>query len=255
MIQFLKNLKNLFLYKFKYFFFPSIDKNNDINFFIVKELRSSGIYVDHNFIDKNESAKNLINFYNEKIDKNLLCEFIKKSCRNDKKASYKIKITNFFDKQLLLNFAEDIFFKENIQQYFGFEPYLREINVAADIKNHFSKQPIFTQNFHRDADDIKLVKIFFYLTDVDEENGPFQFLSETHKDPWNNPRSFAEKDILIKFNTKKLVSCIGKQGTLVIADTNGLHRGLILKKNYRYMLTAMYTSQKPYFGKLKEIIQ
>jgi hypothetical protein len=255
-MQYLKNLKNFLRHKFiSYFFFPKINIKNDLNFPVAKQLRSTGIYIDQNFLDKNESARNLINFYNNKINKDLLNEFIQKSCFDAKKSSYKIKITKFFDKNLLLNFAEDVFFKESIQQYFGFEPYLREINVAADIKNKFFNEPVFTQNFHRDYDDVKLVKIFFYFTEVDEENGPFQFLSQTHRHPWNNIRSSAEKDILKRFSIKNLISCVGKQGTLIIADTNGLHRGLILKKNYRYMLTAMYTSHKPYYGKLREIVQ
>ena len=70
---------------------------------------------------------------------------------------------------------------ENISQYFGFKPYL-EVS-GSDYKNELSDIPIIL-NFHRDPDDVKLTKIFFYLNDVSINNGPFQFIKTSHLKPW-----------------------------------------------------------------------
>tara|TARA_A100001015_G_scaffold193605_1_gene215767 strand:- start:2615 stop:3376 length:762 start_codon:yes stop_codon:yes gene_type:complete len=252
-MQILKNSYNFLKYQTQSLNYPKLNTRFDKDFISVNALRSSGIYIDNNFGSNNNSAKDLISFY-DKIDKTKLKKHINDKASSKNKASYKIIITKFFDRDLLLSFAQNDFFIKNIQQYFGFEPFLREVRVVADIKNQFSDKPVYTQNFHRDYDDIKLVKSFFYLTDVDETNGPFQFLSKTHSKPWYNPGSLSEKNIFEKFNQKDLVSCVGNKGTLILADTNGLHRGLVLKKGYRYMVTAMYTSNNPRFGKLEEIV-
>ena len=47
------------------------------------------------------------------------------------------------------------------------------------------------------------------------------------------------------------ILALGESGTLIMADTNGYHRGHNLKNNYRILVYAMYTSNKPFTGNLK----
>ena len=153
-----------------------------------------------------------------------------------------------------LNISNDKFILSNITQYFGFKPYLREINVSVDYKyKNEADSPKFTQLFHRDPDDLKLIKVFFYLNDVNNENGPFQYVLKSHLKPWKDVEYYHNENSK-RNSEKEIYTAIGKKGTMIFADTNGLHRGLVLKEKYRVMLTLMYTSNKPITGKLEKVI-
>ena len=56
------------------------------------------------------------------------------------------------------------------------------------------------------------------LTDIDDKNGPFQFLEKSHLDPW-------VKDYKNYLKDTKPVNMTAKKGDLYMADTNGFHRG------------------------------
>lgn len=105
------------------------------------------------------------------------------------------------------------------------------------------------QGWHRDSCITYQFKAILYLTDVNEENGPFQY----------RPNSAAIDDILyleekagIDIDTNRLEEfdeflsqediheLTGKRGTLVLADTRGVHRGKPIEQGSRYALTNYY---------------
>ena len=90
-----------------------------------------------------------------------------------------------------------------------------------------------------------------YLSDVTNENGNFQFLtnSNTKKIGFPKPRTsnyntrFHDEtiDSLIKNNENiVLYDIIGKQGTIVLVDTTYIHRGNIIKSGYRKAMTQYF---------------
>ena len=98
---------------------------------------------------------------------------------------------------------------------------------------------------------VEIIKVFFYLNDVNINNGPFQYIKYSHKESWIDYKN----DFLLNKFAGNIFSCEAKKGALILCDTNGYHRGLTLKKkNYRVMLTVNYTSQSPRWGKLEKII-
>jgi len=232
--------------------FKKPDYFNDYLFPVVVDLRKQGISLLNNFQEKSESAKKLIDHY-QKIGEQKILDEVEKKRQSTIKSSYKIRVTSLFKDDDLINFAKDNFIMNNIKQYFGFEPYLREVSAVVDYKNEFYDKPINTQNFHRDPDDVKLIKIFFYLNDVSMNNGPFQFIKTSHLEPWVHEK-FLKLNNLKHYSQDQIFSATGKSGTIVFADTNGYHRGLILNQKFRVMVTAMYTSQNPKYGKLENIV-
>jgi hypothetical protein len=77
------------------------------------------------------------------------------------------------------------------------------------------------------------------------QNGPFQFIKETHIKPWKNENIFKKN---------KLISLIAKRGDLYMADTNGMHKRKIIKKKYRALLHVQYVSDEPFTGFSNKII-
>ncbi len=112
-------------------------------------------------------------------------------------------------------------------------------------------EAIKSQRWHRDPEDKKMCKVFLYLNDVDEQAGPFMYVSGSqYGGPWRDifpqrpPKGFypppgsVEKKIPIG-NIKTIT---GKAGTLVFCDTSGLHKGGLAISKERIMFTAGYNS-------------
>lgn len=108
-----------------------------------------------------------------------------------------------------------------------------------------------SQQWHRDPEDKKMVRVFLYLNDVDESAGPFTYLRYSHMGgkhrrlfPQHPPRGTyklpADVDRFIPKDDVKV--CTGKAGTIIFCDTSGLHRGGLAKSNKRFMYTNTYTA-------------
>jgi ectoine hydroxylase-related dioxygenase (phytanoyl-CoA dioxygenase family) len=108
---------------------------------------------------------------------------------------------------------------------------------------------VFSQRWHRDPEDKRLVKTFLYLRDVDETAGPFCFVRGTHNDgplkhvrP-SSARMYPEDGFVEKTFPPDLIRlCTGKAGTLIFADTTGFHKGGQPKKDPRLLFNAVYTT-------------
>ncbi len=112
--------------------------------------------------------------------------------------------------------------------------------------------------WHRDWAINKQMKAILYLSDVEEENGPFQYIKESHRH-WNiirdsllnnfefNQNRFTNEQIekMIKKKPRKLKIFVAKAGTLILVNTRGIHRGMPIKSGTRYALTNYYWSNMP----------
>lgn len=106
--------------------------------------------------------------------------------------------------------------------------------------------------WHRDRYTKRQLKLIVYLSDVDENSGPFQFVKKSYTPGSKLKRIFTLKekpgqlrfdDKDINFNDVKNIT--GKKGTLLLADTTGLHRGRPMSdpNKERYAIT-LYTFEK-----------
>jgi len=125
-------------------------------------------------------------------------------------------------------------------------------SVAAAIPVDEGTVPLKSQRWHRDFDDKKTCKMFIYLSDVDEGSGPFMYIRETQYGARNHkkfppvPSQGAYppmEEVARVFSKDEIQICTGKAGTVIFADTRGLHRGGFASKNRRIMFTAEYASE------------
>ena len=156
-----------------------------------------------------------------------------------------------------------------MQEIFGLSPYIvgigswitlplyKEVYDYDEIKNIVS-----SQMWHRDCDNLRDLKLFTYLTNVkNDEDGPFEFVKDTHKftcfNPFKYKLGFSGMRVSNKFVQKKykneIISFYGNAGDSFIVDTRGLHRGkTITKENFHRIMFEIYFSTHP-FGKIKKI--
>ena len=100
--------------------------------------------------------------------------------------------------------------------------------------------------WHRDRYAKRQLKLICYLSDVDDESGPFQFLdgSFTPLSKLKRIFSFKESPGQLRFEDKDIdfnnvKNICGKKGTLLLADTTGIHRGRPMSEanKERYAIT------------------
>lgn len=111
--------------------------------------------------------------------------------------------------------------------------------------------------WHRDSPIQHQVKAICYLTDVGKDNGPFQYISESHKKlniiksyvcnvfkPGQYRFTESEIDKYIVFSKGKVLDMVAPAGTLLFADTKGIHRGKPIIEGRRYVLFCYYWDGK-----------
>lgn len=106
--------------------------------------------------------------------------------------------------------------------------------------------------WHRDSF-VSQVKTLLYLDDVDEENGPFQYVMGSQRlgaklgdrrrarIGWRQRRLPDEAvERLLAAEPERLRTVTGRAGTLVLADTTGIHRGMPIRRGQRHALTNYF---------------
>lgn len=221
----------------------------------LKNIREYGFAAIENFISNKECEK-----LRYEIDQ--LCE---KDFSWRDKSNSDIRIhgveninehfSNLFDNESILNIYKKYIDKNTLHKFI------------------MTNRVIFTEDnlgsgggWHRDTINRRQLKFILYLCDVDENNGCFQYIPNSHKVlnklKYNlvlgkklSEFRFSMKDIEVL--KEKLGVTIfdvkGKAGTLLIADTSGLHRGKPIVSGKRYAATN-YMSEVQFAPQLLKLV-
>lgn len=105
------------------------------------------------------------------------------------------------------------------------------------------------ENFHRDVDDWRFVKLFCYLTDVDETAGPHVFVKGSHKqNRLTEMRRFTDAETTATFGAESLVRFTGPAGTAFLENTYGVHRGTPPAEKPRLIFQVLYSLRPVIYG-------
>jgi hypothetical protein len=112
-----------------------------------------------------------------------------------------------------------------------------------------------SQNWHRDGEDYKLMKVFIYYHDVEEENGALQYVPNsycggnfilnqgktTFEDYiYSNGGSYNMTSEQTEICNNAAVTFKGTVGDVIITNNSGYHRGGLVSKGFRCMSHALY---------------
>jgi hypothetical protein len=143
--------------------------------------------------------------------------------------------------QRLLNIAEN---------YLGLPVAYHGAYFRRDIANKVERK---SRLWHMDSEDRKLFKVIVYLNDVNDDNGPFQYLprdltsqvAHSLKYKYGYLKDETMQQVISSSNYK---SCTGVSGTVVIAGTGSVfHRGKLPLASDRFAVFFDYTSRQPKF--------
>lgn len=166
------------------------------------------------------------------------------SCQNPPEIYTVTHLNDFFkwgNESRLLNILEN---------YIGLPVAYHGVQIRKDFinQNQFS-----TMLWHRDSEDRRIVKIIIYLNDVDEQQGPFQYVPSSFTSGLNFYRLYYKihnkginDETLNKIIPKSAwKSCPGAAGTVIIADTNRLLHHGTSRTEERSTLFFVYTANPP----------
>lgn len=115
--------------------------------------------------------------------------------------------------------------------------------------------------WHRDSPFTHQYKMIVYLSEVNDNNGPFQYYRGSHtsfsKLSQNFPLSkmrFSENDVE-NFSKSDLIEFHGSAGDIVFVDTRGIHRGKPLVDNNRKAITVYFYEKSGSMNKFKKYLQ
>ncbi len=264
-------LENIFNYlKFVKYNFKQYNKHkynkieSDGNFSIDAKLFSdfnrNGYVVLENFLSKKE-CNNFINSINQFISKKpkyVWNDKLKSDTRIFGAENISLPFNKISKNQFIKNFGSRLF-QQNLSLL------MIMANKLIYKKNNLGSG----SGWHRDAHS-KQFKAIIYLTDVKNNNGPFQLIEKSNSFLFNlklfikfklkfpNTR-FLNEEIQSLVNKKNKITTIqGKPGTMILINTNLIHRGSPIKKGKRLAFTYYFypvTKLNEYKGVYKPKIQ
>ena len=109
--------------------------------------------------------------------------------------------------------------------------------------------PMHAENFHRDVDDWKFIKLFVALTNFSHTNGPHVYVvgSSKSKKGRQSIRRYDDDEIVRLFGNKAIKYMTPQAGEAFFEDTFGFHKGQPVESGFRLMFQVTYSiSALPY---------
>jgi hypothetical protein len=215
--------------------------------------------------DLNLNGVSVINF-SDLLDESLLNNMSEWIVNNEKNLTTKHKkkfLLSYFgteNKELLLDVTNPFvrfYLSSEILEitslYLGYIPQLFEVYVEKTIPVGL-ENPTYSQNWHRDPEEKRTLKVFVYLSDVTDDAGPFTYVMGSAPTgmgkykklfPQKLPHGSypSEMDVSSKIGLDDLLTATGIKGSIIFCDTSGLHRGGYAKSQHRIMATGFYPSK------------
>jgi Phytanoyl-CoA dioxygenase (PhyH) len=127
---------------------------------------------------------------------------------------------------------------------------LYEVDEWYTVPYPQSSERIASQQWHRDPEDVHVVKVFVYFTDVDDEAGPFEYVRGSaeggrhgHLWPWaDGHRYVPAEELEPAVSAEDRLTVTAPAGTMFLADTGGFHRGGFARERPRVLSTSTYLS-------------
>ena len=126
-----------------------------------------------------------------------------------------------------------------VSAYLGCAPTIAAITLRWSYPH--ATRAVNVQRFHRDPDDWRFVKLFVYLTEVDEAAGPHVFITRTHKERGSARATLLDDAQAMERYGARIHAQTGDPGSGFLADTFGWHKGGVPRTRARLMLSVQYS--------------
>ena len=140
-----------------------------------------------------------------------------------------------------------------VERFFGCRPTISYMAAWWSYATGIAAQQ--AENFHRDVDDWRFVKLFVYLTDVDENSGPHIYVRKSASlARLTDIRRCTDGEVAAAFPAEDIVTMTGDAGTGFLENTFGLHKGRPVAKGHRLIFQVVYSLLPLPYGPRKPVI-
>lgn len=135
-----------------------------------------------------------------------------------------------------------------VNTYLGRWAKLYYVDLWCALPSTAADTPVASQRWHRDREDRKIVKVFFYLADVSEGAGPLQYIPGSrhsggrYSHLWPRDSYPPDGALEARIPAEEWVTCTAPSRTLVFTDTTGFHRGGLCHQEQRLCATWTYVT-------------
>ena len=141
-----------------------------------------------------------------------------------------------------------------VERYLGCCPTISYLAAWWSYPTNFGPQQ--AEKFHRDVDDWRFVKLFVYLTDVEDNSGPHIYVKESVLNPALTAiRRYEDAEVEASMGKENIISNVGASGIGFLENTFGLHKGQPVKSGARLMFQAVYSLLPLPYGPSKPVLQ
>lgn len=111
------------------------------------------------------------------------------------------------------------------------------------------------ENFHRDVDDWRFVKLFVYLSDVDDSKGPHVYVRKSANEATaGSLRRYTDEEIGAQYPAEDIVFMKGQAGSGFLENTYGIHKGQPVSEGNRLIFQAVYSVSVLPYGPKRPVI-
>jgi hypothetical protein len=140
----------------------------------------------------------------------------------------------------LLDLANDQGILDIVGRFLGCKPTIGY--MAAWWSYPTGLGPQQAENYHRDVDDLRFVKLFVYLTDVTAKTGPHKYVLRSSGDPrMAKVGRFTDEEVEATFGAQNVRSMTSRAGEGFLEDTYGFHKGQPVQAGHRLLFQVVYT--------------
>ena len=152
-------------------------------------------------------------------------------------------------KEYFQKLAFDPYILSTVAKYLGCCPIHVQTNLWFSFPTFQESNNLSSnaQLFHQDKEFVKFIKVFIYLSDVGDDNGPHCYIESSHIDEAHTfgvafSSRIPDNEITQYYDANRIKKLIGPAGTIAFGDTSCVHKGLPVKTGYRAMLQLEYAS-------------
>jgi hypothetical protein len=156
---------------------------------------------------------------------------------------------------IFLRFAVQPVILDIANAYFGMLTRLLYYNVWHNLP--IQSEARESQLWHRDPEDRQILKLFVYLSDVDQGSGPLSYAPGTHalgavktvpesrllKEGSTYVRRSDDVQMSAVISRENWITALGPKATIVFVDTRGYHKGGLVRDHDRIVYTCMFNSR------------
>lgn len=151
-----------------------------------------------------------------------------------------------------LAIANDPAVLEAVQSALGCRPTISYMAAWWSVASN--DDALHAELFHRDYDDWRFIKLFIYLTEVDQGAGPHIYVRGSHRENRLMPiRRYSDDEVASAFGRDRFVQFEGGPGTSFLENTFGFHRGLPARTAPRLIFQVVYCQGPIPYGPVRPI--